>query len=192
MERAPRPDVLVDAAADVVAVRLDGRLSILDARRDRLSAESWLAADRDGRKAKDDLGKAFVCDKQGCVARLGDGTIVAIPREPLALADDCRDAALIVTRLAVPAACAAAVIDRHVLATTGAVALRRVEGKWLAQPARSPLADRPWYGRRAPPDATALARLEGRRPVPPKTDADAPIARPGEVPMPDVPDEDEE
>jgi competence protein ComEC len=190
---APRPDVLVDSEGEVFAVRAaDGRLSILDARKDRLSAESWLAAEADGRKARAaDLAKGFSCDAAGCIARLADGAIVAVARDPMAFADDCRDASLIVTRLAVPALCAAAVIDRHSLATTGAVALRRVEGKWLAEPARSPYAERPWYGRRALPDANALARLESKRPASPKSEAETPLARPGDVPVPEGPEEDE-
>jgi competence protein ComEC len=186
----PRPQVLVDAEAEVVAVRTaDGRLSILDARKDRLSAESWLAADGDGRRARaDGLAGAFRCDAVGCVARLPDGTTIAVARDPRAFVDDCRDAALVVTRLRAPAACAAAAIDRDVLATTGAVALSRVDGKWIAEAARSPYADRPWYGRPAPPDAAVLARLEGRRPAASKTDAEAPIARPGDVPVPEEAD----
>jgi len=48
------------------------------------------------------------------------------------------------------------------------------------------------YGRRTAPDANALARLEGRRPTPAKTEIEKPIARPGDVPVPDVSEEVEE
>lgn len=162
---APRPDVLVEAGVKAVAVRADdagGRLAILDARRARLAAESWLAADADTRPAGPGLAASFSCDAWGCVARLADGAAVAVARRHEAFADDCRDAALVVTDLDAPAGCAAAVIDRRTLATTGAIALYRVKGRWVAEPARSPLAERPWYGRARAADAQALSRLAGR------------------------------
>jgi hypothetical protein len=58
---------------------------------------------------------------------LHDGTIVAVARLREAIADDCRQASLIVARFEIPAACRAAVIDRRTMATTGAIALRRVD-----------------------------------------------------------------
>jgi competence protein ComEC len=162
----------VDAENGTVAVRgADGRLSILDARKNRFTAEMWLAADGDGRKAGDDLGSGFRCDSRGCTARLPDGTIVAVARQREAFADDCREAGLVVTRHEVPESCRAAVIDRRTLATTGAIALRRVDGKWVAEPARSPLATRPWFGRARAADPQALLRLEGRSAGAPGADA---------------------
>jgi competence protein ComEC len=159
---APRPDVLVDAEARVVAVRIaDGRLSILDARRNRIAAENWLAADADGRKLSADLGAGFVCDRAHCMSRLADGSTVFVARTREAVIEGCAEAALVVTAYDAPRGCAAPVVDRRLLATTGAIALRRSEGKWLADPSRSPIADRPWFGRSAPPDAEALLRLEG-------------------------------
>jgi competence protein ComEC len=82
-----------------------------------------------------------------------------VARRPDAFADDCRDATLIVSKFNVPPACAAAAIDRRMLSTTGALALRRVKGEWVVAPVRSPTADRPWFGRTAAPDPAALARL---------------------------------
>jgi competence protein ComEC len=186
---APRPDVLVDAEGGVVAVRgADGRLTILDAGKSRITAEGWLAADADGRKARDDLAAGFRCDRFGCIARLQDGTVIAVARTHGALAEDCREAALIVTQLEVPAACAAARVDLRMLATTGAIALRRVDGRWVAEPARSPRADRPWYGRRTPPDASALNALERREPAV-RARSEPPDDRSDEEPMADAPDD---
>lgn len=160
---APKPDVLIDAENDVVAVRgADGRLSILNARRGRLAAESWLAADADGRKAGDDLAQGFTCDAFGCVASLADGARIAVARRHEAFLDDCREAALVVTRLHAPPGCEAPFIDRRTLSTTGAIALRRVDSKWIAEPARSPFEDRPWFARAARPDAAVLLRIEGQ------------------------------
>ncbi|MCC6949091.1 MAG: ComEC family competence protein [Bradyrhizobiaceae bacterium] len=163
---APRPDVIVETDAKAVAARIadgEGRISILDARRARLAAENWLAADADGRKAGAELARGFACDASACTARLRDGALVAVVRKPEAFDGNCRDAALVVTGLSAPESCVAPVVDRGMLASTGAVSLRRVDGKWIAEAAREPYADRPWYARRRPADAQALSRLEGRR-----------------------------
>jgi competence protein ComEC len=184
----PKPDVLIDSEAEAVAVRAsDGRLTILGARQNRISAESWLAADGDTRKSRDALEGGFRCDRSGCIARLPDGTTIAIARRPEAFADDCREAALVVSPFDVPPACAAAAIDRRALATTGAVALRRVKGEWVATPVRSPTADRPWYGRTRAPDPAALARLYHRPSVP--AGSELPLARPSNDPPSETPDE---
>jgi competence protein ComEC len=179
----------VDADGETIAVRgTDGKLSIYRARRSRLAALAWLAADADARGLRDNLAGGFSCDANGCVAKLGDGALVAVALRPEAFADDCRDAALVVSRHELPAACAAPGIDRRTLATTGAVSLRRVGGTWVVETARSPLADRPWFGRAAPPDPRVLVRLAPR----PSTPAVAPAiergAPPADVPVPDLPD----
>jgi competence protein ComEC len=175
---------LIDSEAEAVAVRAsDGRLTIFGARQNRISAESWLAADGDTRKSRDALEGGFRCDRSGCTARLPDGTTIAVARRPDAFADDCREAALVVSPFDVPPACAAAAIDRRALATTGAVALRRVKGEWVATPVRSPTADRPWYGRIRAPDPAALARLYRRPNVMGGTQL--PLARPVDDPLPD-------
>jgi hypothetical protein len=105
------------------------------------------------------------------------------------LLDDCRDAGLIVTKLDVPAACKTAVIDRRTLATTGAIALRRVDGKWIAEPARSPLANRPWFGRARAPDAAALSRLEVTSAR--ETAHETRVREIDDVPVPDLPETDD-
>jgi competence protein ComEC len=183
---ATRPDVYVDAEGEAVAVReADGRLTIHGAKRDRISAESWLAADGESR-GRANVEAGFKCDDKGCVAKLFDGTIVAVALRAEAFADDCREAGLVVSQREVPAACQAPAIDRRVLTTTGAMGLRRVNGTWIAEPVRSPFADRPWYGRAMPPDANALSRLARRGPAKPKSDAEPPLATPGDVPVPEM------
>ena len=91
------------------------------------------------------------------------------------------------SKFEVPAACAAAAIDRRALSTTGALALRRVKGEWAAAPVRSPTADRSWYGRARAPDPAALARLQHRPSV--LVGTEPLLARPGDVPVPEAPDE---
>ena len=183
---AQRPDVLIDAEGEVVAVRAsDGRLTILEAASGRFVAESWLAADADGRKADKAVASGFRCDPSGCVARFGDGSAIAVARRHEALADDCREAALVITNLNVSAACGTPAIDRRTLATTGALSLRRVGGVWIAEAARLPDADRPWYGRARPADASVLSRLAGKA-LPKRTGEPRSVDPEDEIP-PDLP-----
>src|ERR1700722_813866 len=114
---AARPDVMISAGGDVVAVRgADGRLSAVKFGNDTLSVREWLAADGDARLPTDaSVAAGFACDPDGCAARLADGTAVAVSRTAAALADDCFRAALIVTQRIVPADCAAKVLDRRAL-----------------------------------------------------------------------------
>lgn len=188
---APRPDVLIDQEAGTIAVRGgDGRLTILNAKRARISAENWLAADGDTRKSRDVLDRGFRCDRDGCVAKLADGTLVAAPRRPEAFANDCRTAGIVVSRFDVPDRCAAPGVDRKMLATTGALSLRHVDGKWAVRAVRSPASDRPWYGRQKPADPAALKRFEQKLAAP-KPGAELPLAEAGDIPVPEAGGENE-
>jgi len=62
-------------------------------------------------------------DEVGCVARLADGTIVALPSAAEAFAEDCRRAALVVSQRTAPPSCAATTIDRTVWQRTGSTIL---------------------------------------------------------------------
>ncbi|MBN9023122.1 MAG: competence protein ComEC, partial [Rhizobiales bacterium] len=68
------------------------------------------------------------CDPAGCVAGLAEGGIAAVGLSAEALGDDCRRAAVVVTRFAAPVWCRGplAVIDRRALARGGAHALYRL------------------------------------------------------------------
>jgi competence protein ComEC len=184
MWNGPRHDVLIDAEGDVVALRMeDGTLSIHTNKSDRFTVENWLAAaglPPDARK------NSFTCDQNGCVGYLPDGSLVAVPKTPAALLEDCGRAALIVINRNVPEACSAPMIDRAAFAAAGAIALRKTASGWQAYPSRAPNSDRPWFGRAKAPDANALARLN---PAGQKKQA-VPIAPPaeisGEVPAPEA------
>jgi competence protein ComEC len=150
---AARPDVLISATGEVVAVRgVDGRLSVVKSgTNDALAVGDWLNADGDARSAKDQgLAQGFSCDPDGCVGRLSDGASIAVPRGPAALADDCSRAALIVTMRPPPPGCAASVIDRRALRETGALALYRHDGIFETTATRPATLDRPWARRLAP------------------------------------------
>ena len=129
---ATRPDVLISGDGEAVAVRqADGRLAVLKSTSQSFAPRDWLGADGDARAMNDpDLASGFSCDPVGCIARLADGTIVAVARTAEAFADDCLRAALVVARRDPPADCAATVIDRERLRSSGALALRRAGQGW--------------------------------------------------------------
>ena len=93
-----------------------------------------------------------MCDEIGCVARLADGTLVALPFAAEAFEEDCRRAALVVSQRTAPPSCAAAKIDRAVWPRTGATALYRSGKGWDVVVAFPPEYDRPWA--RAAPGRT--------------------------------------
>ncbi|MEJ1159361.1 ComEC/Rec2 family competence protein [Prosthecomicrobium sp. N25] len=138
---AQAPDILVGADAEPIAVRGgDGRLAVLDAARARFAAQVWLAADADPRAVRDPaLAAGWQCDPFGCAIHVASpGTrprVLAVVRDPRAFDEDCRRAAIVVTRLDAPPGCRAltVVVDRAVLAETGGLALG-----WPARPANGP------------------------------------------------------
>jgi competence protein ComEC len=174
---AARPDVMVSAGGDVIAVRgADGRLSAIKFGSDTLSVREWLAADADERLATDRaVASGFACDPDGCVARLADGAAVAVTRTAAAIADDCARAALMVTMRIVPPDCAATVIDRSALRAGGATALTYRDGSFDRTAARPEGQDRPWArSRSAPPRArTSTPQQDPRDATPPGPDVDA-------------------
>jgi competence protein ComEC len=147
--RVALPDVYVADRGDMVAVRgASGRLSMMRLQNsDTFSAKEWLAADADARTPKDkSLGDGAICDEIGCVARLADGTIVALAFAAESLAEDCRRAALVVSQRTAPPGCSAPLIDRTVWPHTGASALYRSEKGWETRVARPAGYERPWAG----------------------------------------------
>jgi competence protein ComEC len=179
---AVRPDVMISAGGDVVAVRGgDGRLSAVKFGSDTLSVREWLAADGDARLPNDRaVTSGFACDPDGCVARLPDGTAVAVSRTAAAFADDCTRAVLIVTLRAAPGDCAAKVIDRSTLRSAGAMALTYRNGGFESVSARPEGLERPWTRRRevarnaAPPSVAASSVPTASRDAsPPQPDMDA-------------------
>jgi len=161
----PVPDVYVSERGDLVAVRgaID-KLSILRAPgSDAFALREWLAADADERTVKDSsLREGGTCDTLGCVARLRDGTMVALPFSAEAIEEDCRRAILVVTQRTVAPGCAAAVIDRAVWPRSGTTALYRTAKGWDVVAARPEGHDRPW----AHPPRTRTPTATAPRPKP--------------------------
>jgi competence protein ComEC len=176
---AARPDVLISATGEVVALRgSDGRLIVLKSgNNDAIAVGDWLSADGDARPATDRaLAQGFACDPDGCAGRLADGAIVAVSRGPAALADDCSRAALVVTPRAPPPGCAAMVIDRKALRGTGAVALVHRDGNFEVTESRPGGLDRPWARHYAPGEARpapgSVPRPEPDATPPPDSDVE--------------------
>jgi competence protein ComEC len=181
---AGRPDVMISAGGDVVAVRgADGRLAAVKFGNDTLSVREWLGADGDDRDPADGAVKSgFACDPDGCVAHLPDGAVVAVSRTAAAFADDCTRAKLIVTIRIAPVDCADKVIDRTILRKNGAVALTWRNGQFETASARPDGIDRPWTRHREPgrrmaaqgatPASRALA-TPSRNATPSQPDIDA-------------------
>ncbi len=123
-----RPDVVVDENGTVAAVRAaDGGLRILGGKGHNFEVGNWLQADADPRApGESSLADGVQCDPLGCVAA-GVGGDVALVTRPEAFTEDCRRAAVVISRFEAPAGCAAhaLVIDRHALARFGAHALYR-------------------------------------------------------------------
>ncbi len=144
--RTPLPDVLIAADGSSFAIRTaGGRLAMVKNGSDTFAFREWLAADADARSPKDKtLGEGIRCDENGCVGRLADGAVVAIPKTIEAFDEDCRRAALVTSAREAPPDCAAPVVDRRAWQRNGALALRRVDKAWETVSARPHGYDRPW------------------------------------------------
>jgi competence protein ComEC len=127
---APRPDVFVDRAGDVIAVRSDrGLLSAPAGRKGGYSLSRWLEADGDARKARDAArGEGWRCDVSGCVT-IAKGRTISIAFRAAALADDCEQADILIAPMWLDGAsrdhCSkpALIIDRRDLWGNGAHAI---------------------------------------------------------------------
>ncbi len=120
-----RYDIYVDRDGTGAAIRnLRGELTLVG-KPSGFVVEQWLRADGDGRGARDpSLRHAARCDRLACVVEAGAQRTVAFVHEPAGFAEDCRRAAVVITRLEAPAFCGAPVVlDRHALRERGATAI---------------------------------------------------------------------
>lgn len=141
-----QPDILVAGDGHNVAVRgKDGSLRVMRSAKDAFLLKEWLAADADARLAADpSLSEGVSCDAGGCVVQGADGKLVALTLRPEALADDCAQAAVMVSLHAPPADCNAMVVDQEMLQKQGTLALRLTANGYAIQAVRPRGVDRPW------------------------------------------------
>jgi competence protein ComEC len=141
-----QPEVYVAGDGRATAFRGDnGRLSVLQRGRDTFALREWLAADADARPLDDKtMSKDVRCDDFGCVGRLRDGRLIAMPLALEAFDEDCARAALVVSPRQAPGDCQAALIDRNSLREHGAAAVRFNGEQVEIQQARSRGYQRPW------------------------------------------------
>src|SRR6185312_4487905 len=123
------PDVLVARDAATVAVRgSDGVLRLVRPARDDYSADAWLKRDGDVHDADEAVAapaNGVRCDGYGCIAHAPDGTLVAAVSRIDALAEDCANAAIVVSSVPAGRACRGPklVIDRFDVAREGGYAV---------------------------------------------------------------------
>ena len=112
-------------------------------------AEQWFKADGDARKHSDPAIKQSPrCDALGCTVTMPDGRAVALTYDRRAFEEDCRRAAIVISRLRAPPTYGAPLIlDRAFLGLHGATALRfNPSGPEIAT-TRRPEEARPWLRR---------------------------------------------
>lgn len=180
-----QPDILIAADGQSVAVRAaDGRLRLMQAKKDAFVAREWLAADADARTLDDaSLAQGVGCDEAGCAVRLGDGRYVTLNLRSDGFADDCVKAAVIVTLRQPPTECRAAIFDRERLQSRGSVALYDRAGVFAVEAVRPEGQDRPWA---RPGNAAAMAPVATQS-SPARSSANGRTQRPVDAtPAPDV------
>jgi competence protein ComEC len=150
------PDLLIARDAATVAVRGgDGVLRFVYAPSDDYSADQWLKRDGDGRASADAIATAkdgVRCDGYGCIARMRDGTSIAVVKRVDALAEDCTHAAIVVSAVPASRDCLGPklVIDRFDVARTGGYAIWLGAGpnQEIVETVEGERGERPWS---APP-----------------------------------------
>lgn len=143
---ATEPDILIARDASSVAVRgKDGHLRIMHTAKNAFLWREWLAADADPRVVTDPgLARGVACDEAGCVVEGKDGDLIALARQPNALADDCARAKVLITPYQVSSDCAAQVFHRDALRELGGVTLRKTAQGYSLTASQTMGIDRPW------------------------------------------------
>ncbi|WP_162820224.1 ComEC/Rec2 family competence protein [Microvirga calopogonii] len=121
-----RYDVFIDRDGTGAAIRSRGGQLSLVGRPSDFVAEQWLRADGDSRSADDGrLRQETKCDPAGCVVAAAEGRWVAFVQDFAAFEEDCRRAAVIITRLKAPPTCKASfILDGNDLKERGATTIR--------------------------------------------------------------------
>jgi competence protein ComEC len=164
--KTPQPDILIGADGTSIAARgPDGRLALVQTRKDLFLAKEWLAADADARLPIDpSVTQGGACDGAGCALAIGQGRYLTIARRADAFADDCEKALVIVTFRQPPPGCRATVLGRDQLRSSGSMAIWRRGDGLVIEAARPEGTDRPWAHREAV-EQVAAAPAAASRPV---------------------------
>ncbi|MXQ10942.1 hypothetical protein GR328_05655 [Microvirga makkahensis] len=162
-----RYDIYVDRDGAGAAIRAARGDLTLVGKPSGFVIEQWLRADGDGRGAGDaSLRQAARCDRLGCVVEAGAQRAVAFVREFAGFEEDCRRAAIVVTRLEAPASCEAPVVlDRRALAERGATAIGLGGEAAEIRSVRKGREVVPWASGTLIADSPAKSRPRGARPV---------------------------
>jgi competence protein ComEC len=145
-----QPDVLVSRDGATVAIRgRDGLLRLMQLPSDAYSAQEWLKRDGDERDVSDVVATSsdgIRCDWTGCIGRLPDGTHIASILRPSAFAEDCPNAAIVVSASPTRGLCKGPklVIDRFAVADNGAYAIWLNGNDMRVETVRDDRGDRPW------------------------------------------------
>ena len=150
------PDILVDGAGRLLAVRTeDGLLAVSSRKAARFNREVWLR--RAGQEEAPPLwpadgegGERMACDSLGCIYR-AKGHVVGLVRRAEALIEDCWSADVVVSVVPVRAPCPSAsiVIDRFDLWREGGHAVWIEEGgRVRVESVNAARGERPWVLRR--------------------------------------------
>lgn len=155
----PRPDILIGRDGLVLAARGEtGQLNAVATRSAQFELSRWLEHDGDGRTAREveKAQKGFRCDATGCTATV-KGRLLALTRQPAALADDCARAAILILTMPRPASCQAQgpVIDLYDLRDKGTHAIYLEDDRIRIITVADVRGSRPWT---APSHRIALAQ----------------------------------
>lgn len=147
----PRPDVMVSDDGDLMAVRgADGGILLSPGRGNRFEREQW--SDREGSHGTRDFTEAtradgLLCDDYGCLYRQKE-TVVALVTDPLALAQDCPVADILISAEPVPdwqCRQPQRIIDMWDLRDNGAMALYLdSQGSFHIKSVQANRGQRPW------------------------------------------------
>jgi competence protein ComEC len=145
---ASAPDLLVARDARTVAVRgSNGTLHLIGRARDGYSANEWLKRDGDERAADEAIAsptEGARCDSLGCRAQVGSGITIAKVLRAEALEEDCANAEILVSAVAIDRPCIGPklVLDLRRVTDSGGYAV------WFSpfavQSVQEARGDRPW------------------------------------------------
>ena len=139
----PRPDILVASDGQTIAIRsTDGTLTFPRKPKDNFAASRWLARDGDDRPVKQAIGGAR-CDGEGCVTKMADGQLIAMPFRVEALAQDCDNAAILIAAKKPVTNCKGPklILDSEMIARDGGYAVTNIKAVSVRCQTRG---KRPW------------------------------------------------